>query len=169
MSAMTNKRVIGAAALLVAVAATSGCATVTRGKSGEVAFTSVPAGVNVTTSLGTSCVTPCEMTVRRKKSFTATFKKGQEQRVVNVRPQASAEGVATGAGNIIVGGVVGIAVDAGTGANLDHFPNPVHANFNTPADQAQAVAQSHAINLKKAQAEARAAENATPKPETPRN
>lgn len=28
------------------------------------------------------------------------------------------------AGNILVGGLIGIGVDAVTGATLDHFPNP---------------------------------------------
>lgn len=144
--------------LMASVMVTSGCATVTRGQSDNVDFTSVPSGVTVSTSLGNNCVTPCQMNIKRKLSFRATFQKGQEKREVFVKPQASSEGVVAGAGNIIAGGVIGIAVDAGTGANLDHFPSPVHADFNQPANQSQAVAVAHAQKIKEAEAAVRAEE-----------
>ncbi|GJD83932.1 hypothetical protein [Methylobacterium haplocladii] len=46
------------------------------------------------------------------------------------------------AGNILLGGVVGIGVDAVTGAAFDHFPNPVSATL-VPASlpSAQRVAR----------------------------
>lgn len=40
-------------------------------------------------------------------------------------------GVASGAGNVIAGGLIGIGVDAGTGANKDLRPNPIIAQLET--------------------------------------
>ena len=37
----------------------------------------------------------------------------------------SGKGAAGMAGNVIVGGVIGVGVDAVSGATLDHYPNPV--------------------------------------------
>ncbi|MDP2581055.1 hypothetical protein Q8W37_14030 [Shimia thalassica] len=39
------------------------------------------------------------------------------------------------AGNILVGGIVGIGVDAATGSTLDHVPNPVIADFGRPQSE----------------------------------
>ena len=33
--------------------------------------------------------------------------------------------MAGGAGNVIIGGAIGAVVDVGTGAALDHYPNPL--------------------------------------------
>lgn len=38
-------------------------------------------------------------------------------------------GVAGFAGNLVVGGIVGMGVDAVTGSTLEHFPNPVFASL----------------------------------------
>jgi hypothetical protein len=42
-----------------------------------------------------------------------------------VGTRIAAGGAAGFAGNVLVGGVVGMAVDASTGATLEHYPNPV--------------------------------------------
>jgi len=141
---------------LVAALTTGACATVTRGNSEDVRFTSEPSGATVTTSMGTSCVTPCKMDIKRKQSFFAAFRHGAETRQIKVMPKTSGEGVAAGAGNILAGGLVGIAVDAGTGANLDHMPNPVHADFSVPQAAAQQTAEAHAKAVARAEAEAKA-------------
>ncbi|MEO0372258.1 MAG: translation initiation factor 2 [Pseudomonadota bacterium] len=148
------------AGIVAATLVTSGCATVTRGTTDTVDFTSVPSGATATISLGTSCVTPCQMTIKRKENFTTTFQSGAEKRIVNVTSRTAAEGVAVGAGNILAGGIIGVAVDAGSGATREHFPNPVHANFDAPANQSQAVADAHAKQLKLDAAEASREEKA---------
>ncbi|MFC5385149.1 hypothetical protein ACFPLB_04115 [Aquamicrobium segne] len=38
----------------------------------------------------------------------------------------SGEGAAGLAGNVLIGGLIGVGVDAATGATLDHYPNPAH-------------------------------------------
>lgn len=149
-------------ALLAAAAmTTSACATVTRGSSEDVTFTSAPSGAVVTTSMGTSCKTPCKMKIRRSQEFGATFQMGRQKRVINVGTETAAEGVAAGAGNILAGGLIGVAVDAGSGATLDHMPNPVHVDFSRPQSQAQAVADAHAKAVKAKAAQATKAERKT--------
>ncbi|WP_187331411.1 MULTISPECIES: hypothetical protein [unclassified Mesorhizobium] len=41
-----------------------------------------------------------------------------------IATKMSGNGAAGLAGNILVGGLIGVGVDAVTGATLDHFPNP---------------------------------------------
>ena len=110
--------------------ALSGCATITRGTSNQVTFQSEPSGADMQTSSGLSCVTPCTLTVPRKSEFTAVFRKpGYQDAQVAVQTQIAGNGAAGFAGNILVGGVVGMAADAASGATLEHTPNPVIANM----------------------------------------
>ncbi len=103
-----------------------GCATITRGTTGNVGFDSKPSGAEVRLSNGLACVTPCSLAVKRNEEFVATFTKagfiGQQ---VEVKTQVAGEGAAGFAGNIIAGGVIGMGVDAATGGALEHVPNPV--------------------------------------------
>lgn len=114
--------------LISAIAAVSlaGCATVTRGTTNQVQFVSEPSGAEVRTSLQQSCTTPCTLSVSRKDEFNVTFSKpGYQPETVMVRTQIAGSGAAGFAGNLIVGGVVGMGVDAATGSTLEHVPNPV--------------------------------------------
>lgn len=67
------------------------------------------------------------MTVGRKEEFTATISKvGFEPEQVEIKTRLAGEGVAAGiVGNAIIGGVVGLAADAASGATLEHTPNPL--------------------------------------------
>lgn len=113
----------------------SGCATVTRGTTETVQFYSEPAGAEVETSIGYRCTTPCVLDIKRKQAFTAVFKKpGFHAYSVPVTTKLSGEGAAAGAGNILIGGVIGLGTDAVTGAALDHTPNPVSVTL-VPEDQ----------------------------------
>ena len=115
--------------LLVCVAAglaVSGCATVTRGTTEQVQITSEPSGADVRTSMGPTCITPCTLQVSRKDEFTVTVSKpGFVEENVPVRTQVAGSGVAGFAGNVLIGGVIGMGADAYTGATLEHVPNPV--------------------------------------------
>jgi hypothetical protein len=114
--------------LVLALAATcGGCATVVRGTTDQVGFNSTPSGAEVHTSNGLGCITPCTLTVKKNEEFIATFEKpGYQPQQVPVTRQVVGAGVASTAGNVIVGGVIGIGVDAITGAGYDHVPNPVN-------------------------------------------
>ena len=116
--------------VMLAALMCAGCATVTRGTTSNVQFLSEPAGATVTTSLGHSCVTPCTLVIGRKEEFSATFAlPGHEPQTIPVKTEVAGAGAAGFAGNVILGGVVGMAADAATGATLEHVPNPVSARL----------------------------------------
>ncbi|MGE3248482.1 MAG: PEGA domain-containing protein [Beijerinckiaceae bacterium] len=121
-----------AAGLSVSLA---GCATVTRGTTNQIQIVSEPQGAQVRTSLNQVCVTPCTLQVSRKDEFSVTFSKpGYLDQTIAVKTQLAGAGAAGFAGNVLVGGVVGMGVDAYTGATLLHVPNPVQAILQ-PAEQ----------------------------------
>ncbi|WP_160012612.1 translation initiation factor 2 [Rhizobium sp. 18055] len=102
-----------------------GCASIARGTTELVTIQSVPSGAAVTTDIGLSCpVTPCQLKVPRNKAFTATAKLGNQTGTVKVDTVATNEGNNAMVGNVVVGGLIGAAVDSGNGANKDHKPNP---------------------------------------------
>jgi len=141
-----KSRLIGAA---LAAAALSGCATVTRGVTEEVRVEVDPPTALITTSIGHTCKgIPCRMQVSRKTDFTITASAaGYKDESVFVGTSMSGGGAAGLAGNVIVGGVIGIGVDAISGATLSHSPNPVlialvpinPRNPATPAGSRQAL------------------------------
>jgi hypothetical protein len=63
---------------------------------------------------------------KRNADITVTInKEGYEPQVVPLTKEIPATGAAGFAGNVLLGGLVGMGVDAATGAALDHKPNPV--------------------------------------------
>jgi hypothetical protein len=107
------------------------CATVTRGSTDQVTFSSEPSGAEVRTSVGYTCsATPCTFQFDRKSEFIATFSmEGYEDQQIPVQTRVAGNGAAGFAGNILLGGIVGMGVDVATGATLEHFPNPVYASL----------------------------------------
>jgi hypothetical protein len=104
------------------------CATVTRGTTEQIQIVSDPPGAEARTSMGFVCTTPCTLQAGRKDEFTVTFSKpGYQPAEVTVTTKVNPGGGAAFAGNVLVGGLVGMAADASTGAGLDHYPNPVEA------------------------------------------
>ena len=104
----------------------SGCATVTRGTTEQVQILSEPPGAEARTSMGHVCTTPCTLQFQRRDEFTVTISKpGYLPQDVAVTTRLAAGGAAGFAGNVILGGVVGMGVDAATGSTLEHVPNPV--------------------------------------------
>ena len=111
---------------VVAGVALSGCATITRGSTDHVQIISEPSGADARISLGQTCVTPCTLQVSRKDEFTVTVSKpGFTEESVSVQTQVAGSGAAGFAGNVLLGGVIGMGADAYTGATLEHVPNPV--------------------------------------------
>lgn len=92
-----------------------------------VSFTSEPPGAAVATTTNRFCPsTPCALDIPRSEEFDATFTKpGFRPQTVPVRTAIAGKGAAGFAGNVLLGGVVGMGVDAYTGAALDHTPNSV--------------------------------------------
>jgi hypothetical protein len=121
-------RIVVLLLVLFGPAALGGCASVTRGWSEQIQITSQPEGADVRTSLSQACTTPCTLTVSRKDEFSVTYSKpGYHPQTVEVGTRLASAGAVGFAGNVLVGGIVGMGVDAASGATLEHHPNPVVA------------------------------------------
>lgn len=121
---MSVSRLLAAAAVAAGLGA---CGSIVRGTSEPISFVSEPPGAAMTTNMGYACpATPCSLEVARSDEFDATFTKpGYRPQTVPVRTRIAGKGAASFAGNVIAGGVIGMGVDAYTGAAMDHTPNPV--------------------------------------------
>ena len=118
----------------------AGCATVTRGTTDQMTVTSDPSGARVTTSLEQACVTPCTFTVQRKDEFVVTIAAdGYKTQEIPVKTQVASAGAAGFAGNVLIGGVIGMGVDAATGSTLEHVPNPINAQLEPVEPDAKPV------------------------------
>jgi hypothetical protein len=74
----------------------------------------------------TACITPCVVVAKRSADITVTVNKdGYEPQIIPLTKEVPGTGAAGFAGNILLGGLVGMGVDTATGAALDHKPNPV--------------------------------------------
>lgn len=106
-----------------------GCASVTRGTTENIAISSTPSGAEAVISgldVPTTCTTPCAVVAKRNADISITFQKeGYESQVVQLTKEIPATGAAGFAGNILAGGLIGMGVDAATGAATAHKPNPV--------------------------------------------
>lgn len=125
--AYMNRRLARLAAILCASSSLAACATVTRGSEDAWVINSEPAGAKVETTNGHQCqATPCAIKMKRKSEFTATVtKSGYKPATVQVTHKTAGAGAAGVAGNVLVGGVIGVGVDLYTGASQDLVPNPV--------------------------------------------
>ena len=85
----------------------------------------------MTTTKGYACpATPCSLDVERSDELDVTFlKPGYRPAMVPVRTKVAGAGAAGMAGNLLAGGLIGVGVDAYTGAAMVHTPNPVSATL----------------------------------------
>jgi PEGA domain len=106
-----------------------GCASVTRGTTENISISTTPAGATAEISgleIPTACVTPCVVQAKRNADITiAINKEGYEPQIIPLNKEIPGTGAAGFAGNILAGGLIGMGVDAATGAAQDHKPNPV--------------------------------------------
>lgn len=132
---------VRALALVGVALSVPACATMTRGTTQQFTVESTPAGAHVTTSNGFECVsTPCTFRMSRKDGFNVTVSKdGYVSQTVEVTSSMSGAGGAALAGNVLVGGLIGGAVDATSGALNDLKPNPLTVTLRTPAEEAAAA------------------------------
>ncbi|MGC2777676.1 MAG: PEGA domain-containing protein, partial [Bradyrhizobium sp.] len=109
----------------VALCATlGGCASVTRGTTETISVASTPSGAEATIAgleAPMTCTTPCSFVAKRNADLAVTVDKpGYESQTITLTKDIPAAGAAGFAGNILAGGLVGMGVDAATGAATDH-------------------------------------------------
>ena len=131
-------------AIVLALLVATACTTVTRGSSEAFAIESEPSGAEakVTDARGTTqCATPCSVKVKRRGQLhVVVSKQGFEVVDTHVASSVDGAGAAGMAGNIIIGGLIGAAIDAGSGAMHSHKPNPLHVVL-VPTHQVATVAE----------------------------
>jgi hypothetical protein len=117
------KRLIVACAIIMAGPALGGCATIIHGVHQDVQFKSDPSSATIRLAQGGTCVTPCEIEMRRGHDSMVTYTlEGYEPASVYI--QSRLNGAI--AGNIIAGGLIGGIVDGSNGASNSLHPNPVY-------------------------------------------
>lgn len=111
----------------VALLCLTGCATITRGTHDAFVVETDPVGAKVETSLNLGCEsTPCSIRMLRKSEFDVTITKpGYKTWKGHITHKVASGGGAAMAGNVLVGGIIGAAVDGSNGAMLDLVPNPL--------------------------------------------
>lgn len=121
---------LNAAGIALVVVLGSGCATMTRGTNEAFVINTDPPGAEAALSTGLQCSTPCSLIVKRRGDFVVTIEKeGYETVRATVTSSVDSGGAAGMAGNVILGGIIGAGVDAGTGAMHSHKPNPLSVNL----------------------------------------
>lgn len=107
------------------------CTSITRGTEDVLVIETSPSNAQVQLSNGMSCTsTPCALKMSRRSEVVLNItRKGCEPAIVNVTHRTANAGAAGLAGNVLLGGLVGLAVDGSTGASQDLVPNPVKVDL----------------------------------------
>ena len=111
-------------AAVIICATLPSCATIIRGTNDTVSVNTTPQGATVRTDLGFEGVSPTSIKAKRKKTYTITVEKEgyqPESRLV----ESKFNGGWPLAGNILLGGLIGLAVDLISGAPMGHEPESV--------------------------------------------
>ncbi len=123
------------------------CATITRGTTQAFEVRTTPVGASVVTSTGLTCPsTPCVFKdVPRNSNFDVTISKpGYKTHVVKVTNTTSSAGGMGMAGNLLLGGIIGAAVDGTNGSMQDLVPNPLEVALEAEGSTAPAAAPTAA-------------------------
>ncbi|MCC5982482.1 MAG: PEGA domain-containing protein [Oceanicaulis sp.] len=125
----------------------SACGTITRGSNDTWVVETTPSGASVSTSNGFHCrSTPCGIRMPRRSEFVATIElEGYHTHEATVTYGASTGGGTAMAGNVLLGGIIGAGIDAGTGAMNDLRPNPLQVTLR-PLPEASAVVSERAVD-----------------------
>lgn len=129
--------------LLASCVALASCATITRGTRTAFVVETVPSGAQVRLSTGQECSsTPCTFPqISREAEFSVTVSKpGYRTTTHAVSHRTAGAGSAGMAGNVLVGGLIGAAIDANSGATQDLVPNPLVVHLELEATPVSAPA-----------------------------
>lgn len=123
---MNGRRCVVAVGIAVAGWMATGCATVTNGTHQDLTVTSQPEALCVSINGEPQGATPAVIPLPRNKTYVVEVQyEGYQPYQVTVVPVMS--GMVWG--NLMAGGLIGMAVDSGTGAGYEHSPSRVHAYF----------------------------------------
>lgn len=109
-------------AVVIGALILSGCATIIHGKTQSVTITSDPPGAMATVG-GQTVKTPSEVTLRRDKNYTVMVEKDGFQ-TGQTTVEKSVDPIILG--NIIFGGLIGLAIDFGSGSAYKLSPEKVN-------------------------------------------
>lgn len=99
-----------------------GCATVINGTSQDFQIDSKPTGATVTLSNGQNCVAPCTISLKRRNDLRAGYELvGYKNETVYIQSRTGG----AGAGNLLMGGIIGGVVDASNGSMNSLYPRPL--------------------------------------------
>jgi hypothetical protein len=140
--------------LFFAVASMSltSCATIFSGTSEKISFTSEPAGAKVFYKGLEKCTTPC--VTQFNKSLSSVDVEYRHPNFPSKSVNLPREFNATTILNVLVGGIIGIGIDAATGSMMNYTDNSFFVDFNKDTMASQKISKD---KIKVA-----AAENATP-------
>ena len=117
---MKTRRITSPMILLVALAV-PGCASIVTGTKQTVDFQTHPPGARATVN-GQQFTTPGSLTLKRKKTYDVVFEKPG---YVTTSRHIGHHTNGWFWGNIIIGGMIGVCIDAGTGAMYSLDPKLV--------------------------------------------
>lgn len=108
----------------------TGCATIVRTNVVDFTINTLPQGATVRTSTGFLCTSPCTIKHPRRDSFEVTItKKGFQTAQARISAQVAGGGAVGVTGNVLIGGLMGIATDVHSGASKDLVPNPLNVTL----------------------------------------
>lgn len=140
--------------LITVVLLGSGCASITRGTMDTLQVNSDPAGANIEVTRKNAPLskkevkkntlaaeganeygplvetTPASFKLKREGEYKVVISKpGYETVTVDISNEMAGAGAAGLVGNAVVGGVIGVVIDASTGATKDLVPNPINVTL----------------------------------------
>lgn len=77
-------------------------------------------------SLGWECTTPCAVNIKRRSAFSIDVElHGYQTARVLIKPELDSTGALALSGNVLLGGLIGAAVDSVGGSAYRHAQNPL--------------------------------------------
>ncbi len=114
------KQILSAALMLSLIFTATSCASIFTGTKDSVSFTSNPEGARVFHKGVEKCTTPCTAEISRSlsKQIVILEKEGFQKKEVKLTKTFNAVSLL----NILLGGVIGIGIDAATGSLTKYSP-----------------------------------------------
>ena len=104
----------------------AGCASIVNGTRQNIGISSNPAGANARSDSGLNCITPCVLELSRNRPYNILIeKKGYEPASATITNTASGWLW----GDLVFGGLIGLAIDFGTGGAYKLSPENVNINL----------------------------------------